>query len=53
MKVKRRVKSGFGDNLKSERLIEIVQDEVDRTIDAINVVEGFSVRFLLIVSQDL
>jgi len=53
MKVKRRETRCFGDDLEFERLIQIPQDEVDRSIDSLDVIEGFTVGFFSTLSQDL
>ena len=53
MKVKRRETRGLGDDLKFERLVEILQDEVDSSVDPSHVVERFAAVFFAFVSQDL
>ena len=53
MKVKWREARRFGDDLEFERLIQILQDEVDSSIDAPDVIERFAVRFFSTLSQDL
>jgi hypothetical protein len=53
MKVKRGETRGFGDDLKLERLVEILQDEVDGSVDPLHIGERCANGFFAFVSQDL
>jgi hypothetical protein len=52
MKVKRRETRGPGYDLQLERLVEILQDEVDGPVDPIHIVERL-IEFFSFFSQDL
>ena len=53
MKVKRRETGGLGHHLELERLVEILQDKVDGSVDATHVVERIGSGFFAFVSQEL
>ena len=53
MKVERRKTRRFRDNLQLQRLVEILQDEVDGPVNAFDVVGRIAARIFRIVSQDL
>jgi hypothetical protein len=53
MKMERREACGLGDYFKFKRLIDILQDEIDGSIDALDVIERLGLGFFRLFSQDL